>query len=116
MRPAVRKEDRHYYRGPTILSPQEVERLVKLGDKVDHARFERKRKREELKSVCKKLQEDVRKFVEDEVCYSPDEVHCRSFSRYTSMKKELQDLGLDIRKTHTQEEAEIYSIKFEFTF
>lgn len=54
--------------------------------------------------------------MEDEVCYFSDEVPSRSFPRYTSMKKELQDLGLDIRKTHIKEGADVYSEKFEFTF
>lgn len=48
-----------------------------------------------------KLKEDVSKFVDDEVCYLPDEVHCRSFSGYASLKKELLDFGMDLRKNHT---------------
>lgn len=49
-----------------------------------------------------------------------DDVHSLRFLGYTSLQKELQDLGLDITKSHTnpldKEEGEIYSVKFEFTF
>lgn len=37
----MRKEGRHFRRGPSTLSSEEVERLVKLGDKVDQALYER---------------------------------------------------------------------------
>jgi Ca2+-binding EF-hand superfamily protein len=94
----VRKEGRHFRRGPSTLSSEEVERLVKLGDKVDQALYERKRKREQLKSAFKKFQEEFRKFVDDKLA---DDVHSLRFLGYTSLQKELQDLGLDITKSHT---------------
>lgn len=90
----MRKEGRYYCRGPSILSSEEVERLVKLGDKVDQALCERKIKRQQLKSACKKVKEDVRKFVEDEVCYFSDEVPSRSFPRYTPHEKRVAGFGV----------------------
>ncbi|TGO61347.1 hypothetical protein BELL_1165g00020 [Botrytis elliptica] len=111
--PGIRKDGKIFRKGPKILSSDEVERLVKLGDKIERARFERKKKREKLKSTCKKLQEDVLKFVNDKLA---DDVHSLSFFLDTSLQKEFQDMGLDITKRHTQDEGEIFSVKLEFRF
>jgi iron-sulfur cluster repair protein YtfE (RIC family) len=112
----VRKVGNRYHRGPRRLKSDEVERLVKLGDKIDRVRYERDKKREVLKSVYQKFQEDVRKYVDDEIGYFSDEVVSPIFYGGASIKKQFEELGMNISKSNTQEEGKKYSVMLEFSF
>lgn len=56
-----------YRRGPTTLNEHEVERLVLLGDRLEHLFWQRDMRHAKIKSVCDKFILDVRKYIKDEV-------------------------------------------------
>lgn len=58
-----------YRRGPTTLNEHEVERLVLLGDGLEHLLWQRDMRHAKIKSVCDKFILDVREYIKDELVH-----------------------------------------------
>lgn len=84
----------------------QVRKLVFIGDEVEHRRWEVKKKRDQLKSLCDEFHKDIQTLLENDVCVGCENKGCYDVS---SIKEKLEGSGLQLEQIEMEGRLVLYS-------